>query len=139
MEITSLPLVENEKRLEILLEQHSESHEQAVPPYEPETVSLAAIDDEQYLGGLTGTIVWNHLHINLLGVDSHIRQGGVGSALIRAAESLAIRRGCHLMIVETMSWQAPQFYEKNGFTTFGKVEQMPEKGQSKIYLVKYLN
>lgn len=138
MEIKSLAIAENEKKLEILLEQHSDSHEEVVLPYEPEPVSLAAFEGTHYLGGLTGTIVWNHLHISLLGVDTQTRQGGIGSALLKAAEKIALERGCHLMIVETMSWQAPGFYEKNGFTSFGQVESMPKKGQKKIYLVKYL-
>lgn len=139
MEIKSLPLVDNEQLLATLLEQHSKTHDEDVPPYEPETISLAAFEDAQFLGGLTGSIVWNHLHINLLGVDPTIRQGGIGSALIKAAESLAREKGCHLMIVETMSWQAPRFYEKNGFTLFGEVTGLPNDNQSKLYLVKYLS
>ncbi|MBP1041760.1 GNAT family N-acetyltransferase [Vagococcus sp. BWB3-3] len=139
MEIKTLPLADNEQLLATLLEHHSKTHDEDVPPYVPETLSLAAFEHEQFLGGLTGSIVWNHLHISLLGVDPTIRQGGIGSALIKAAESSAREKGCHLMIVETMSWQAPRFYEKNGFTLFGKVTGLPNDNQSKLYLVKYLS
>ena len=41
------------------------------------------------------------------------------------AEKEAIRRGCKNAVLFTMVIQAPLFYEKNGYETFGRVDCNP--------------
>lgn len=129
---------ENAKAIKKLLDLHSDKVAYSIPLHDSIPLSLAAYDDKTYLGGITGDIVWNHLHIHLLAVDDQLQQNGIGSALIDEAERVARERNCQLMIVETMSWQAPLFYQKKGFVTFGEVHGIPLTETTKIYLVKYL-
>ena len=58
-------------------------------------------------------------------------------ALLMEAEKEAVRRGCHHVHVDTMSWQAPKFYEKHGYETIGILPDIP-KGNQKYLLMKSL-
>lgn len=51
--------------------------------------------------------------MDILWVDEKYRKMGIGSKLLEAAEEEAVRRGCHSGHVDTMSWQAPEFYKKH--------------------------
>ena len=54
-----------------------------------------------------------------------------------AAEEEARRRGCHSVHVDTMSWQAPEFYKKHGYKIISELEDIP-LGNKKFHLVKDL-
>lgn len=86
MLIKKLSTKENAHAIEAILETHSNEACYPIPDHEPQPISLAAYEGDIYLGGITGDIVWNHLHIHLLAVDTHLHKKGVGSALIAEAE-----------------------------------------------------
>ncbi|WP_187488234.1 GNAT family N-acetyltransferase [Duffyella gerundensis] len=67
------------------------------------------------LAGLTGSTTGNWLRIDMLWVSEALRGEGVGSQLIKAAESEARSRGCGFAQVDTASFQARPFYEKQGY------------------------
>ncbi len=93
-------------------------------------------DDSGFVsGGLWGWTVWSWLRISLLFVPMSSRRQGVGSALIRAAETEARSRGCVGMQVETFDFQARPFYERLGFTVFGEQPNFPP-GHTCAYLRK---
>ncbi|CNH95961.1 MULTISPECIES: GNAT family N-acetyltransferase [Yersinia] len=75
------------------------------------------ITDEQgeKLGGITGYTLGNYLSIELLWVSDVLRHSGAGSKLIYAAEQEAVQRGCRFAQVDTFSFQARPFYEKQGY------------------------
>ena len=66
------------------------------------------------VGGLLGGTIWGMLNISILWIDEVHRLHGYGRQLIGAAERAAVERGCHRAHVSTISFQAPQFYEKLG-------------------------
>ena len=74
------------------------------------------------------THVWVH--------EQH-RGQGLGSALIKAAESEAVRRGCEQVVLMTHSFQAPAFYERLGYERKFAIEGRP-KGYANIVFVKQL-
>lgn len=88
-------------------------------------------------GGIRATCYWNTLHIELLWISETARGSGLGSKLIQQAEVFARDNGCENALVETTSWQARPFYEKNGYNHMATLHNRP-KGHSSHYLTKVL-
>ena len=93
--------------------------------------------DGNIIGGIIGGTYWGWMYIDILWVREDCRRKGLGSKLLIEAEKEAIRRGCHHIHVDTMSWQAPKFYEKHGYETIGILPDIP-KGNQKHLLMKTL-
>jgi GNAT superfamily N-acetyltransferase len=75
--------------------------------------------------GLTGFTWGGALKIEYLWVHEELRGEGYGSRMLLAAEQEAVRRGCHLAVVDTHGFQAPHFYPKMGYVQCGIVEGWP--------------
>ena len=67
------------------------------------------------VGGCNGIMYYGCLYIDQLWVDPEYRQQDYGSELIRAAEDLAKSHGCLFSTLETMDWEALDFYKKLGY------------------------
>ena len=93
--------------------------------------------DGSIIGGLLGGTYWGWLYIDILWVREDHRRQGVGSRLLTEAEKEAMRRGCHHVHVDTMSWQAPAFYQKHGYEVIGVLPDIP-LGNQKYLLMKAL-
>jgi GNAT superfamily N-acetyltransferase len=89
------------------------------------------------VGGVSGTVNWNWLHIALFWIASTERHGGLGSRLLAAIESAAIERGCAHAHLDTFSYQARPFYERHGYALFATLDDYPP-GQSRFFLRKAL-
>lgn len=89
------------------------------------------------IAGLLGGTYWGWMYVDILWVDEKYRHRGIGSRLLMAAEEEAIRRGCHHVHLDTMSWQAPEFYKRHGYSVIGTLPDIP-KGNQKILLMKAL-
>ena len=95
-------------------------------------------DQDISVGGVILTILWGGLEISSLWVDESLRGQGWGKKLMAAAETEGIKRGCHVAYTNTFSWQAPEFYQKLGYTLFGKIDNFP-KGCTLSYFQKKLS
>ena len=93
--------------------------------------------DGNVIGGILGGTYWGWMYVDILWVDEKHRQKGIGSRLLCAAEEEAIRRGCHHVHLDTMSWQAPEFYKKHGYEVIGVLPDIPS-GNQKYLLMKAL-
>ena len=93
--------------------------------------------DGNIIGGLLGGTYWGWMYIDILWVREDHRRQGVGSRLLTEAEKEAMRRGCHHVHVDTMSWQAPMFYQKHGYEVIGVLPDIP-LGNQKYLLMKAL-
>ncbi|MEN1937819.1 GNAT family N-acetyltransferase [Paenibacillus sp. 102] len=103
-----------------------------------EYVSFLVKDDAgKIFGGITGTMYFYHLHIDFLWVDESVRHEGYGSQLLNKIEEIAREKGCRLILLDSFSFQAPEFYKKHGYREFGVVEDHP-KGYSQHFLEKRL-
>ncbi|MFA6280130.1 MAG: GNAT family N-acetyltransferase [Bdellovibrionales bacterium] len=111
---------------------------QNAPPYKKTELSIVRRDEAgAVVAGLTGKTVWGWLYTDSLWVDESLRGQGVGSALIKAAEEEALKRGCHSAYVWTESFEARGFYPKCGYTEYAVMDDFP-MGHQKIGLRKGL-
>lgn len=78
-------------------------------------------DGDHLLGGLRGESLGPWFYIKHLWVDAAYRQQGLGMDLMMAAEQEARQRGCGTIWVDTLSYQAPDFYKKAGYQAMATV------------------
>lgn len=87
------------------------------------------------IGGLLGGTYWGWMYVDILWVHEDHRRKGIGSKLLLEAEREAAQRGCHHVHLDTMSWQAPDFYKKHGYEVVAILPDCP-KGHEKYLLQK---
>ncbi|MEO3471782.1 GNAT family N-acetyltransferase [Roseomonas sp. CAU 1739] len=107
-------------------------------PYDREPVTLLVQDAEgKTLGGLLGLTFWGWLFIDWLWLSPEMRGQGFGGALLKRAEGIARDRGCTNAYTDTFSFQAPRFWESNGYAEFGRLDGMPP-GHARVWFRKAL-
>ncbi|EQM54769.1 hypothetical protein N692_11500 [Lactiplantibacillus plantarum EGD-AQ4] len=128
---------ENAEKTFIELEEYTRNK---VPHLKPNYEELSFIyeQDDLVLGRIVGKIHWDHLQIELFSVHSNSRGKGVGSKLLHHIETIAQEKGLSYVSLETMSFNAPKFYEKNGYKVFGKIENSPYQGSTRYFFKKTL-
>lgn len=89
------------------------------------------------VGGVSGRTSLGTLIIEQVWLHPAHRRGGLGHRMLAAAEEEGRRRGCKQGWLNTLSFQAPWFYERNGWERFGEVPCLPE-GSSRIFFRKTL-
>ena len=89
------------------------------------------------IGGILGGTYWGWMYVDILWVHENHRYKGIGSKLLLEAEKEAVQRGCHHVHLDTMSWQAPEFYQKHGYEVIGILPDIPN-GNQKYLLMKAL-
>mgnify|MGYP000946293556 CR=1 FL=1 len=89
------------------------------------------------VGGLSGRTSLGMLFVDLFYLPQELRGSGLGSRVLAAAEDEAVNRGCRSGVLYTISFQAPDFYVKRGWTVFGEVPCDP-LGTRRVFLSKDL-
>lgn len=79
----------------------------------------------EVLGGLLGEIWGGWMYVSHLWVAEPVRGAGHATRLLQAAERYAIERGCGGVFLGSFSFQAPAFYEKQGYQVFGVLDDHP--------------
>ena len=92
---------------------------------------------QSIVAGAAGHTWGETCELNQLWVAEPLRRQGIGSSLLAEVEAEAVRRGCRQLVLNTHSFQAPQFYEKFGFTVVSEVQDYP-RGHSQVVLRKPL-
>lgn len=109
-----------------------------LPQVEDQVIGIAAMDGEIIAGGIVAKQTYESMYINLLAVDEKYRGQRLGSQLLHAIEEIAQEREMIHLTLTTKSYQALDFYQKNGYQIFGELADMPMRGVTKYYLVKRL-
>jgi ribosomal protein S18 acetylase RimI-like enzyme len=78
--------------------------------------SFEMFDGTEFAGAIVVQPFWGQLHIKYLFVEKNYRGQGIGCLLMNQALEFGSKCGCQFAFVETMSFQAPDFYQKMGFT-----------------------
>lgn len=101
-------------------------------------LSVVAKDDSgKIIGGVAGRSIYNNFLIEMVWVDESVRGSGLGRQLMLQAEEQAKRRGCLAAQLDTLSFQAPQFYQKLGFEIVGTVPAFPGSPARYFMLKRY--
>lgn len=96
-------------------------------------------ENNQIVGGV---LAWMRPGIQLLCIDTiwvteDLRNQGLGKQLLHAAEKEGFKNGCTHSQLETLSFQAEEFYKKLGYSRIGHVKKLYGDHDA-IYLRKYL-
>lgn len=75
-------------------------------------------------GGILSEICWNWLEIHTFMIDEDLRKSGYGTKLITELEKIALEKECDFIKVDTLSFQALDFYKKNGYQVFGSLDNV---------------
>lgn len=95
------------------------------------------VEAGQVVAGVVAAAYWGKLHISLLWVHPDHRSKGLGRRLMGWAEERGRELGCASAMVNTMSFQAPDFYARLGYRCFGQSDEY-EGGASRYYFEKCL-
>lgn len=107
-----------------------------IGPAERKVLALPIHDDRgSVTGGLWASTMFRWLNLELLFVPERLRGCGMGSAMVATAEREAIKRGCIGAFVDTASFQAPGFYQRLGYTLYGRLPDFPP-GHERLYFRK---
>ena len=91
----------------------------------PLAVLVRDPDSGEVVGGLIGRTSMGLLFIDRFFLPERLRKQGLGSRVIKAAEEEGARRGCSQAILFTLSFQAPGFYQRQGWDVLSRVDCEP--------------
>ncbi|MBP2098120.1 GNAT family N-acetyltransferase [Enterococcus rivorum] len=129
---------EIEKHLSDLLDQDTKNKGvEFETPIKSEFAFVAYYQNE-IIGGITAKNFLGEMKIELLAIRSDYQKQGVGGALIQKVKESARKEKCHHLLLNTFSYQAPNFYLKNGFEQLAKIDNFPKEGLSKYTLIYFL-
>jgi len=97
--------------------------------------TITALDGQRIIGGAIGESKFDWLFVQMLWVDETSRHGGIGSRIMADVETLAKRRKCAGVFLDTFSFQAPKFYAKLGYRRIGTLVGHP-RGFAKYWYAK---
>jgi GNAT superfamily N-acetyltransferase len=105
-----------------------------------QTLDILVRDDNcgEPVGGILGHTSLGLFSLDLFYLPAELRGGGMGSRLMKLAETEARRRGCTAAFVYTVTFQAPGFYERHGYRRLGEIACPPD-GATRIFLSKPLD
>ena len=107
-----------------------------VPGFRP--VAVFARDERgAVVGGIVARINWNWLDVSLVWVSEPLRHTGLGTRLLAEIERVAVARGCTHAHLDTFSYQARPFYERQGYRVFATLDDYPS-GQKRFFMQKAL-
>ncbi|WP_144206905.1 GNAT family N-acetyltransferase [Shewanella donghaensis] len=127
---------ENKEVLETLVNGVREHRFEHMGSEDTKPLSVVSRDENGHiLGGIAGRTIYRNFLIEVLWVDKATRGSGLGRQLMEMAEVEAIKRGCVLAQLDTLDYQAPEFYKKLGFEIAGSVAAFTGSPE-RIFLTK---
>ncbi len=90
------------------------------------------------IAGIAGWTWACACEITLLWVNEGLRRKGIGKKLLMAAEEEAKDKECNIILIRSYSFQAPLFYEQNGYKIEHVIEGFPP-GHNYYTLIKTIS
>lgn len=103
----------------------------------PLCVMVRDPDSDEVVGGIVGRTSLGLAFLDLFHLPDCLRGSGLGTKILKAFEEEARERGCRSAVLYTISFQAPGFYQKNGWVAFGEIDSATD-GISRIFMTKKL-
>ena len=125
-----------DQRLSDELDKYNAAATPEVPPAEELTARIE--DAGELVAGASGWTWGRAAGIGMTWVHHAYRQQGLGSALLTAFEDEARRRGCTHVFVTSFTFQAPDFYQRNGYEETFRWDSVPTPGRDDVHLRKEL-
>ena len=76
---------------------------------------IALYDKDEFTGGVYFRWYGESAMLDYMAVEEKWRNQGVGKRLVLAAEKEMLQQGCRQILVDTMAFQAPGFYQHMGY------------------------
>ena len=83
--------------------------------------------------------VLENIHIKALVVEPDYQKKGLGASLLAELEEKAMAEGVSSITLSTKSYQAKDFYLKQGYENYAILEDVPQKGITKYHFIKRLS
>ncbi len=122
------------RRITDILVAHNNQH---TPSTSREPFCLVARHADVVVGGALGWTAHRWCYVDILALVPDARGTGEGTRLLAAVEKLARDRACIGVYLFSYSFQAPGFYERFGYTAFGRIADLPP-GHTQVWLMKRL-
>jgi GNAT superfamily N-acetyltransferase len=103
----------------------------------PLAVLVSDPKTQEITGGLLGRTTMGLLFIDVFFLPDSLRKNRIGTRVIRMAEDEARRRGCSRAVLFTVTFQAPGFYQRQGYDVLGRIECDPP-GHTRFVMTKRL-
>ncbi len=103
----------------------------------PLAILVTDPDTGEVVGGLLGRTSMGLLYIDRFFLPERLRKQRLGSKILKAAEEEGAKRGCSRAILSTLSFQAPGFYERQGWQVLGRIDCEPP-GHTRFMMTKTL-
>ena len=87
--------------------------------------TVCAIENDVIIGVGMGESKYDWLILQYLWVEEKYRKNKVGTNLLKRIEALVSERKLAGIHLDTFEFQAKEFYEKNGFSVFGEINNHP--------------
>jgi GNAT superfamily N-acetyltransferase len=105
--------------------------------HRPLAVLVSDPESGEVVGGLYGRSYLGIMFIERFFLPETRRGNGLGSRVLAMAEEEGRRRGCALIALFTLHFQAPGFYRKQGYEFAARLEA-PPPGATRILMTKKL-
>ena len=99
------------------------------------TITARRPGEAEPAGALVATCSHGWLYLRMFFLPEDLRGQGVGARMVAMAEDAARAHGCVGAWVDSYSFQAPGFYEAQGYTRFGEIPDHPP-GHARVFLMK---
>jgi GNAT superfamily N-acetyltransferase len=136
-ELNPIPIDPTPDEVQYLEDRIYEFNARATGIADGEWLAFVVRDRGRILAGICGNTWGGTCELRQFWVDQSERGRGLGTRLFRAAEQEARRRGCTQIVLMTFSFQAPAFYEKNGFEVIAVLDNHP-RGHRNMLMRKRL-
>ena len=125
-----------DQRLSDELDRHNAAATPDVRPAEELTVRVQ--DGDRLVAAASGWTWGDAAGIGMMWVHDDHRRTGCGTAVLTAFEDEARRRGCSHVFVTSFTFQAPDFYRRNGYQEIFRWESVPTAGRDDVHMRKDL-